>query len=239
MDTDWLPFACVDCGTEGRRRTGRGRPRLRCDGCREAYRKADRHAAQRPGRRCPACSGPVERGCYRTYCSDACRRQPKACEYCTAAFIPERQSQRFCSMPCAHQSRQGALPSWLGGFHLLACAGCGVEVLTAGTKVLCAGCREQQDRGYWRQKNRRRRAALHRVPSEPYTLREIAARDGYCCQLCRSPVDMSLVWPDRWSATIDHRMPLVLGGDDTRANVDLAHFVCNSRKGASLVEVAA
>jgi 5-methylcytosine-specific restriction endonuclease McrA len=32
--------------------------------------------------------------------------------------------------------------------------------------------------------------------------------------------------------TIDHLLPLCDGGDDVRANVQLAHFLCNSRRGA-------
>lgn len=111
--------------------------------------------------------------------------------------------------------------------------------MTTGTVVLCESCREQRAREHSQGKNRRRRAALRQVPSERYTLAEIAERDGFGCQLCDLPVDMTLVCPDRWAPTIDHRMPLVAGGDDTRANVQLAHFICNSRKGATVLEAAA
>jgi 5-methylcytosine-specific restriction endonuclease McrA len=34
------------------------------------------------------------------------------------------------------------------------------------------------------------------------------------------------------AATIDHIVPLAAGGDDTKANVQLAHRRCNTRKGA-------
>jgi 5-methylcytosine-specific restriction endonuclease McrA len=80
--------------------------------------------------------------------------------------------------------------------------------------------------------NRRRRAAKRGALSEPYTLTEIAVRDGHRCQLCRRRVDMSVAAPDPRAASIDHVVPLVEGGDDTRANVQLAHFGCNSSKGA-------
>jgi len=68
--------------------------------------------------------------------------------------------------------------------------------------------------------------------SEPYTLADIARRDRYRCQLCHRTVDMSVSWPHPESPTIDHVVPLADGGDDTRANVQLAHLGCNSRKGA-------
>lgn len=39
--------------------------------------------------------------------------------------------------------------------------------------------------------------------------------------------------PHPRSPVIDHIVPLALGGDDTRANVQLAHFLCNARKGVT------
>lgn len=84
----------------------------------------------------------------------------------------------------------------------------------------------------WQQKNRRRRALKKGLKSEPYTLGEIAARDKHRCQLCRRPVNMTLKAPHRRSPTIDHIIPISDGGDDIRANVQLAHFGCNSSKGA-------
>lgn len=41
---------------------------------------------------------------------------------------------------------------------------------------------------------------------------------------------MRLPYQHRRSATIDHVVPLTEGGDDTCANVQLAHRGCNARK---------
>lgn len=121
---------------------------------------------------------------------------------------------------------------------LRACADCEVPVDTSGVVALCPTCRTCRERAYWQGKNRRRRAALRGAPSEPYTLAEIAERDSFRCQLCDLRVDMSLTAPDRWAPTIDHVIPLAASGDDTRANVQLAHLACNSRKGATLEAAA-
>jgi len=43
---------------------------------------------------------------------------------------------------------------------------------------------------------------------------------------------MKQVVPHPKAPTVDHIVPVSEGGDDTRANVQLAHFVCNSVKGA-------
>jgi 5-methylcytosine-specific restriction endonuclease McrA len=42
---------------------------------------------------------------------------------------------------------------------------------------------------------------------------------------------MTVKVPEPLAPTIDHIVPVSKGGDDTRANVQLAHFRCNSVKG--------
>jgi 5-methylcytosine-specific restriction endonuclease McrA len=90
--------------------------------------------------------------------------------------------------------------------------------------------RERQ-RLYWQEKNRRRRAAKRGGASEPYTLAEVAVRDDFRCGLCGDSVPMTVRVPDPLAPTTDHIVPVSKGGDDTRANVQLAHFRCNSVKG--------
>lgn len=79
-------------------------------------------------------------------------------------------------------------------------------------------------------KNKRRRARLHGVATESYTLTEIAKRDRQRCGLCSRKVNMTLRHPHRRSPSIDHIVPISAGGDDVRANVQLAHLICNIRK---------
>lgn len=74
------------------------------------------------------------------------------------------------------------------------------------------------------------------MPSEPYTLAEIAERDMFECQRCHDPVDMLLSGLDTWGPTIDHRIPVSRGGPDTRANVQLMHRRCNLIKGDSMAD---
>ena len=80
-------------------------------------------------------------------------------------------------------------------------------------------------------KNAKRRQEILKDP-EPYTLAEIARRDGYRCGLCHGKVDMSLNGMVRDGPTIDHVVPLSLSRDDRRSNVQLAHRFCNLSKGA-------
>ena len=50
------------------------------------------------------------------------------------------------------------------------------------------------------------------------------------CGICGRPVDFDKKFPDPWSATIDHIIPVARGGLHAWDNVRLAHFMCNVLK---------
>lgn len=68
------------------------------------------------------------------------------------------------------------------------------------------------------------------VGSVRYKRADIYKRDGWICQICFEPVDPIIPWPESLSKSIDHVIPLILGGPDAPSNVQLAHLVCNFRK---------
>jgi 5-methylcytosine-specific restriction endonuclease McrA len=78
---------------------------------------------------------------------------------------------------------------------------------------------------------KRRKARKRQIEHENYTLEEIAARDNFRCGICCKKVLMNKVVPHFKAPTIDHLIPVSEGGDDVKANVQLAHFICNSRRG--------
>lgn len=222
MSVKLVPFNCVDCGEPGLRTGGRGRPQLRCAPCRITYKNADRRAARGgdpPPRRCPTCDNPCDRGSGTTYCSPECRpphkshRYPeRTCPVCGEQFTPSAARVRTCSRACGQILRQGDP--------------------TPEARATLRLSRDERERLRWQAKNRRRRALKRSAQAEPYTLAEIAARDKFRCQLCGRKVNMQIKAPHRKSPTIDHVIPIVENGDDTRANVQLAHRGCNSSKGA-------
>jgi 5-methylcytosine-specific restriction endonuclease McrA len=77
----------------------------------------------------------------------------------------------------------------------------------------------------------RRNDAIRSVHREPYTRLGISQRDGWRCQLCGKKVDPKAQWPDPWFGSIDHIVPISVGGADAPANVQLAHLRCNLSKG--------
>jgi len=76
-----------------------------------------------------------------------------------------------------------------------------------------------------------RRVRTNREGSEKFDPLEVYERDRWICMLCGRQVDKDLRWPDEMSPSLDHNVPLVAGGMHTRANCQLAHLICNIRKG--------
>lgn len=61
--------------------------------------------------------------------------------------------------------------------------------------------------------------------------RAIFERDGWICGLCGEQIDPNLKWPDPMCGTLDHIVPIALGGSHDTANRQAAHLGCNSAKG--------
>lgn len=78
---------------------------------------------------------------------------------------------------------------------------------------------------------RRRQALKLAATVEKVDYRMVVERDRGECQLCGTPVDFDAPGRSRWAPSIDHIVPLSRGGEHSYANVQLAHFGCNSRKG--------
>lgn len=77
-----------------------------------------------------------------------------------------------------------------------------------------------------------RRVRMADGPAERFSPVEVFDRDGWRCGLCGETIDSQLRWPDPWSASLDHVLPLAAGGQHTRHNTQAAHLQCNIRKGA-------
>lgn len=157
---------------------------------------------------------------------------------------PERAAERVRAWKAAHREEiRVAARKDLS--QPLRCAECGDEFKRAGGRGpiprLCPECHRlmlnARDRAYRaadpekhrdqaRRANARRRAA-HRAEDELVIRRRVFDRDGWVCQLCDGVVDPTAKHPDPWSASLDHVLPLSLGGRHTYANTQLAHLRCN------------
>ena len=126
------------------------------------------------------------------------------CATCGTAFPAKRIDARYCSSGCREKGRRAR----------------------ARTKRKRPYTDADRDR-YHRKRARKKQAAT----GQPVRRDEIAARDKYRCGVCRKRVNMKLQWPHPMSPSLDHIVPLSLGGPHDPANVRLAHLVCNTARG--------
>lgn len=173
-----------------------------------------------------------------------------ACVECGADFEHAKRGQapKYCGADCrrageARRIREGRAagrikdvytPSgpWTGS---RVCRLCGVtfEAKSPRSAVCYSGaCRARAHADRVRPYTQQRRATKLAAEAELFEPREVFERDGWQCQLCDELVDRERRFPDPLSASLDHVLPLSKGGSHTLDNVQLAHFSCNSAKGA-------
>lgn len=138
----------------------------------------------------------------------------------------------YCSRTCAFgRPMSPRLP-----MSERACVGCGKKFSGSQHQRYCSkSCRLAH---YWERVGRlKNRAHVQRVKAQRSgTAHEfidpvkVFVRDKWTCRLCRTSIDQFLKHPHPLSATVDHIMPMALGGPHTWGNVQAAHFRCNNSK---------
>lgn len=148
-------------------------------------------------------------------------------------FESKRRAPKFCSTTCNNRWRDEHNEARCSE----ACCGRGVRA-----KGLCAmhwrrnaraEGREAPDQWNERRKAnyQKRRALKLQLPADDIRPIDVYERDGWVCGICSEAVEPGLSWPDPMSPSLDHVMPLSLGGHHVMENVALAHLSCNVRKG--------
>lgn len=82
--------------------------------------------------------------------------------------------------------------------------------------------------------NNRRRRAIHAATWDQVPDQQIYQRDSWICQICETPIQPDLRYPEPLSPSIDHITPLSLGGADNAPNKRATHLICNIRRGNRL-----
>lgn len=139
------------------------------------------------------------------------------CVACRTVFTTNHQNQERCTQCVEAWRNRPRLPTGV-------CRHCGGEA----DRYVCQACIRVSQR----EANRRYKALKRGARSgDRYTFRQVAERDKWRCKLCGKPVKRGRDTPwDPEGASIDHRVPVSLGGEDSFANVQLAHFGCNTMK---------
>lgn len=117
---------------------------------------------------------------------------------------------------------------------------------SSGSQKLCSedckAARRREANGKSRKKRRalgfddrgkfRKRARRYGVAYEPIARSYVMERDAWTCGLCGKAINRRASVPHPRSGVIDHIIPFARGGPHIKTNVQAAHFMCNSLKGA-------
>lgn len=133
-------------------------------------------------------------------------------------------------LPCGHGTHvleiSGELPDSSVYLRLKLCTYCNSPFIPIKiNQRFCAGT--QCRMGF----NRLIRLKAKANSLERYTTLEIYERDEWKCGICGGEVSPEFKWRHPLSGSLDHIIPVSKGGSDTKANVRLAHWECNRKKG--------
>jgi hypothetical protein len=193
---------------------------------------------------CRWCDQPftrAERGALEVFCSDVCKKAKRhadkriaakrcaarsvraTCESCGPWFRRQVDSQTTTCQPCrkGKPSKHGLATTYTNrGCRCLNCtAAMSQERLKNKYKGVAAGVPLDV--------NHRARARRYGVENEYINKLQVFERDGWICGLCHEPIDREGSWPAWESPSLDHIVPLALGGTHTYENVQCAHLGCN------------
>lgn len=235
---------CTNCGKPVQPGST-SRPDIMCRHCRYPSK------ASSPLPQCSACPQPVARPGAR-YCTDHRGHKRGQCKACGESFYS--LGNYYCSDECRPHVKGTALvrympptrtadvtriPGTRGPWVEGPCRDCGTRFTGRHETHRCPDCtnaRRTERRRRWKransqESNHRKRARKYGCHYEPIDVRAIYDRDGWVCGICQKIVDKKHKFPHRMSPSLDHVIPLSLGGPHTPANVRLAHFTCNSKRG--------
>lgn len=178
----------------------------------------------------------------RRFCSLACRDlwqmdHPK---------VAPPRAARICRLPANHPVM------WCGKFEPIvygSCAECGVLhcSLARNAKRYCGQVCKRRSKNRAAEQRRATRREQGRdgqpAPTAGVGVRRriskskrlsIHERDGWICWLCGGTTSTTYAADDPASPTIDHLMPVALGGTNDDDNLATAHSECNTRRSVSL-----
>lgn len=150
--------------------------------------------------------------------------------------IAEQEKERAKEVAIKEKEKQERIEYWqhYSAEHVCTVCGCFFTAKYPTTKYCSDRCRKQ------RYKTKRRYKNI--TIDNDITLEGLALRDDQTCQLCGCAVDWSdkkyvdgtVICGDSYPS-VDHIIPISLGGMHAWSNVQLAHRICNTKKSNKIV----
>ena len=167
------------------------------------------------------------------------------CKWCGAEFETMINNQKYCCHDCTYQANlKQKRDEWASAYipRTFICKECGCEFTTEcgdqHSVFCCHSCAEKHERRmehgtkrhhiYMNKFKRKREKLLSKFKETDVDYEALYKKDHGVCQICGLPVHPEKGVDNNWDGTIDHIVPLSLGGDHMLSNCQLAHRICNS-----------
>jgi hypothetical protein len=148
------------------------------------------------------------------------------CQQCGNSYESYAKRSRFCSYECKDRARKdAAIAARLAAKPERVCRHCGVSLLPT-MRADAAFCSEDCNSAA-HQVTRKMRKRGNDPDLTLVSRQQIAERDRWRCGICGGLVKKDLKYPEPMAPSIDHMVPLSKGGDNSPANLQLAHLRCN------------
>jgi 5-methylcytosine-specific restriction endonuclease McrA len=168
----------------------------------------------------------------------------KLCLWCSKSFDTSYETKVYCHRFCKEKAKQARkylketqgieLPEdrirhWVKTFYIRNCKNCGQHISTSiKNKLYCdKKCSKMLRETIQRQGDIKRLKAKN----TPNLRARIYYRDKGICGICKKLIDLRLEYPNPYSMSIDHIVPVSQGGTNNQFNLQPAHLVCNSSRG--------
>ena len=169
------------------------------------------------------------------------------CSFCGRDFFSIRKN-KFCSEECRAKAALEYYKQYKKKQYAdkkAVCKYCGKEFQLEykKSKRYCSDdCRRKQERHIKHLYGKKR--LQNKVVDSDITLAKLIERDNHICALCGGKVELDdFTLDDNGNfivgnnyPSIDHIIPLSLGGVHSWDNVQLTHFICNRLKGAAILD---
>jgi len=159
----------------------------------------------------------------------------RSCDQCGKQYAARSVRSHFCSRECKEATRRShekakrlALKKSMPRF----CTLCGSQLPPESRldKKFCSESCTRAARMNLHQVARRMRIT---VEGEVKKVQRVAIyeRDQWICLLCDKPINRELRYPDPMRASMDHVVPVSMGGAHSAENLQAAHHLCNISAG--------
>jgi len=158
----------------------------------------------------------------------------KNCAECGKKFSTGFHFKIYCSDECCYTGNlKLKREQWAEVYEpkTFICKECGIQYTTSCGNPRSSFCSDNCLNKYCNrmyQKNRKR--LMKKAYRASVSFKKIYQRDEGICQICGLPVAYDTSSEKAWSATVDHIVPLSVGGVHHPDNCQLTHRMCNSMK---------